>query len=136
MPPAAGTYWLYILELSNGHLYAGYARDVKRRFVEHTRGKGARATRMSRPRVLAACWRLRCTVGDVLRLERRVKDGGRRLKQRLVADPALLRAVVRRALLRVRVTVGDAAAVEQACREVLERPQARTTRSRPSRLAR
>lgn len=134
--PGASTFWLYILELANGHFYTGYARDCCRRYLEHLRGRGARATRMSRPLRLAAAWRLGCTVGDALRLELKVKEGGRRLKERLVADPVRLRAVVRRAGLHVRVSLADPAGIEAACRAELHAAQPRTTRSRPSRLAR
>jgi putative endonuclease len=130
------TLWLYILELANGHLYTGYARDLSRRYAEHLRGRGARSTRMSPPRRLAAAWKLRCTIGDALRLEARVKDGGRRLKQRLIADPARLRAVVKRAELAVRVSLADPRAIEARCRAGLGASQPRTTRSRPPRLAR
>jgi putative endonuclease len=138
MPPQAprATYWLYILELANGHLYTGYTRDVALRFRAHLVGRGARATRMSPPKHLAACWRLRCTVGDALRLEAAVKAGGRRLKCSLVSDPQALRPFVRRRGLAVRVTTGEPGAVEQGCRRALADAQARTTRSRPSRLAR
>lgn len=137
MSGRAGTaiFWLYILELANGHLYAGYARDVRRRYAEHLRGRGARATRISAPRRLAACWRLRCTVGEALRLEARVKGGGRRLKKALVDNPAALRPLVRRAGLTVRVSVVEPAAIEAACRAEPGAVPGRTTRPTRSRPA-
>ena len=132
----AGACWLYILELANGHLYTGYARDCARRYLEHLRGRGARSTRISAPLRLAAAWKLGCTIGDALRLEVKVKRGGRPLKQRLIAEPAHLRALVRRVGLRVRVRLVDPAAIEAGCRAQMRAAQTRTTRSRPSRLAR
>ena len=132
----AATFWLYILELANGHLYTGYARDLVRRYSQHCSGKGARTTRISVPRRIAACWRLRCTIGDALRLEAMVKRGGRPLKQRLIADPARLRQVVRRCALAVRVSLADPKQVGEDRGAKPVTPQPRTTRSRPSRLAR
>ncbi len=132
----AATYWLYILELANGDLYTGYARDLARRYAEHCSGRGARTTRISSPKRIAACWRLRCTVGDALRLEVRVKQGKRPLKEKLVREPAFLRAVVRRWGLAVRVSLAPPAEIEPPRTRAPRPPQARTRRSRPSRLAR
>ena len=134
MSARAGAFWLYILELANGHLYTGYARDVSRRYAEHLLRRGARATRISPPLRIAACWRLRCTVGDALRLELRVKAGGRRLKEALVDDPSALRALARRAGLAVRVTAVEPATIEAACRAGVDaarsRPRASAGRGR------
>ena len=48
-------YWLYLLECEGGVYYAGIARDVERRFLQHLFGIGARFTRARAPlRVLAA----------------------------------------------------------------------------------
>jgi putative endonuclease len=44
------TWWLYVLECSDGSLYTGIALDVARRYVQHCRGKAAAYTR-SRPPV-------------------------------------------------------------------------------------
>ncbi len=39
-------YWVYLLEMANGHIYVGYTSDVERRFEEHASGRGARTTRV------------------------------------------------------------------------------------------
>ncbi|GAB3645458.1 GIY-YIG nuclease family protein [Ramlibacter alkalitolerans] len=53
--PAAPPYWLYLLECEGGVYYAGIARDVERRFLQHLFGRGARFTRARPPlRILAA----------------------------------------------------------------------------------
>ena len=38
-------YFVYLLECKDGSIYAGITTDVKRRFQEHSTGKGGRYTR-------------------------------------------------------------------------------------------
>jgi putative endonuclease len=55
MPVARSIWHLYLVECSDGSLYAGIATDVERRFAEHAAGKGARYTRSHKPvRVVAS----------------------------------------------------------------------------------
>lgn len=42
-------YFVYMLGCVDGNLYTGMAVDVKKRFSEHLRGKGARYTRAHKP---------------------------------------------------------------------------------------
>ncbi len=42
-------YYLYILLTVDNTLYCGIARDVKKRFMEHISGKGAKYTRSHKP---------------------------------------------------------------------------------------
>lgn len=47
---------LYLIECTDGSLYAGITTDVERRFNEHLSGKGARYTRSHKPlRLVAFC---------------------------------------------------------------------------------
>lgn len=47
---------LYLIECTDGSLYAGITTDVDRRFAEHLAGKGARYTRSHPPvRVIGSC---------------------------------------------------------------------------------
>ena len=39
---SSAPYYVYILECADGSLYTGIATDVKRRFDEHTSGKGSK----------------------------------------------------------------------------------------------
>ena len=48
------TWYLYVIECSDGSLYTGIAVDVARRYAMHVAGKGARYTRSHPPRRLAA----------------------------------------------------------------------------------
>lgn len=48
------SWFLYVLECSDGSLYTGITIDVRTRFMAHTAGKGARYTRARPPvRVVA-----------------------------------------------------------------------------------
>ncbi len=38
-------YFVYLIQCGDGTFYAGIAKDVERRFLEHQAGKGARYTR-------------------------------------------------------------------------------------------
>jgi putative endonuclease len=46
------SWYVYLIECTDGSLYAGIATDVARRFGEHTSGQGARYTRSHPPREL------------------------------------------------------------------------------------
>lgn len=54
--PADGTWYAYLLECSDGSLYAGICTDLRRRFAEHCRGEGAKYTRAFPPRRMRAAW--------------------------------------------------------------------------------
>ncbi|MEN9560911.1 MAG: hypothetical protein RIQ56_184 [Candidatus Parcubacteria bacterium] len=44
MKKRSAPYYVYILECSDGSLYTGVARDVRRRYVVHVSGRGAKYT--------------------------------------------------------------------------------------------
>ena len=49
------SWFLYLLECSNGAYYAGITHDVEARFSTHVSGKGARYTRANPPiRIIAS----------------------------------------------------------------------------------
>lgn len=48
------TWFLYLIECSDGSIYTGIAVDVAARYAAHARGKGARYTRSHPPRRLLA----------------------------------------------------------------------------------
>ncbi len=45
-------WYLYLIECSNGTLYAGISTDVEARYAKHASGKGAKYTRANPPRRL------------------------------------------------------------------------------------
>ena len=84
-------FWIYMLECDNGAYYTGYTTNLVRRFRQHIDGTAnVRYTRSHRPVRIAQCWRLHDSVGCALKVERLIKSGGRRFKERLVRDPSEL----------------------------------------------
>lgn len=90
-------WFVYLARCADDTLYCGITNDLVARFAAHNAGKGARYTRSRRPIELIASHR--CTTKSrALKLEYRVKQLTRTQKQRLVAAPALLRALARQRL--------------------------------------
>lgn len=90
------TYCVYMLWLSNGHLYTGYTRDLRARLRRHGRGEGGSTTRSFRPLAIAQCWHTYGTRGSAMRVEAFIKGCSRKVKERLVSEPTLLPALLRR----------------------------------------
>ena len=44
-----GPWFVYIILCDNNSLYTGITKDIERRFKAHTKGKGAKYTRMHKP---------------------------------------------------------------------------------------
>jgi putative endonuclease len=92
-----GSYWVYILQVTNGTYYTGCTTDVHRRYREHVDGRGrCRYTRSFPPVRLVQCWRVLDSRGAALRIERFVKKKPRVLKSELVRNPELLPALLRK----------------------------------------
>jgi len=78
------TAWaLYVLRTRQGHLYTGIAVDVRRRIVEHSSGRGAKALRGRGPLLLVYRKRIG-ELGLALRLERRLKLRPKQQKEAIV----------------------------------------------------
>jgi putative endonuclease len=90
-------FYVYVLELSNGSYYTGYARDPLRRLVRHASGRGSRLVRSFRPRSLAGCWRIRGGRSEAMRVEAFIKSCPRAAKELLLREPASLAARLRQA---------------------------------------
>jgi predicted GIY-YIG superfamily endonuclease len=52
--PAPKPWFVYLLQCSNGHLYAGITTDVEKRLKVHNAGKGSTFVRSHRPATLVA----------------------------------------------------------------------------------
>jgi putative endonuclease len=81
---------VYLLVLSNGSYYAGYARDIRQRYRRHREGTASRLTRSFPPVRLAQCWKVRGGRSRAQQVEAFLKSCNRADKQRLVGDPQLL----------------------------------------------
>jgi putative endonuclease len=81
---------VYLLVLSNGSYYAGYAQDVRQRYQRHLEGAASRLTRSFPPLRLAQCWKVRGGRSQAQQVEAFLKSCNRADKQRLVSNPQLL----------------------------------------------
>ena len=90
------TFCVYMLLLSNGNLYTGYTRDLPSRYRRHGRGKGGRYTRSFRPVRIAQCWHTYGSRACAMKVEAFIKSCTRGQKERLVAEPQLLPALLGR----------------------------------------
>ncbi len=50
------TWWVYIVECSDGTLYTGITVDVDARIAKHNSGKGAKYTASRRPVIFKKSW--------------------------------------------------------------------------------
>lgn len=48
-------WYLYLIECQNGALYTGITNDLARRFVTHSKGRGAFYTKINKPLRILAC---------------------------------------------------------------------------------
>ena len=86
---------LYLIRCADGSLYAGIAKDVERRLEEHRAGgpRGAKYLRGRGPLELV----FQEKIGSrslAARVERRVKRLRKPDKERLLAEPGLIEAII------------------------------------------
>jgi putative endonuclease len=67
------SYYVYVLLCDNGSYYTGYARNANLRVVQHLHGRGARYTRMHRPKRLIYLELVK-TRSAAMRRERQIKS--------------------------------------------------------------
>jgi putative endonuclease len=80
-------YFSYLVECSNGSLYAGWTSDLERRLQQHNSGKGAKYTRALRPVVLRASWEFP-SKKEAMSHEWQIKQLSRVHKLRLIDEKA------------------------------------------------
>ncbi|MBP7605108.1 MAG: GIY-YIG nuclease family protein [Spirochaetes bacterium] len=106
-------YYIYMLECGNGALYTGYTTDIDRRVREHLGGnRRAKFTAGFRPVRTAACWKLRGTRSDALKVEAFIKRMSRAEKDGLVTNPERLGTLVKE-ITAARVSVHTASTGEE-----------------------
>lgn len=87
-------FYVYILRCEDGSLYTGITSDPRRRFAEHLMGdRGAKYTRMRRPKEPAALWAAG-THRAAASLEWRIKRLSRVQKLALLSDPSCAAALL------------------------------------------
>ncbi len=75
--------YVYLLECSDGTLYAGWTTDLIKRLATHNRGQGARYTRGRLP-VRLVYWENCVNRSAALRREAQLKKLSRQLKQQMI----------------------------------------------------
>jgi putative endonuclease len=72
-------YYVYVILCQNGSFYTGYTKDLDARMKLHMNGKGARYTRMHKPKKLVYTEEFN-TRTEAMKKERQVKSIRRREK--------------------------------------------------------
>jgi putative endonuclease len=79
------SFYTYLVECSNGSLYAGWTIDLDKRLEKHNSGKGAKYTRALRPVSLRASWQFD-TKNEAMSWEWRLKRMSRPEKLKLIQN--------------------------------------------------
>jgi putative endonuclease len=77
------SYYVYVILCEDGSFYTGYTKNVNARMKLHMNGKGARYTRMHRPKKLVYTEQFK-TRAEAMKRERKVKTMGHQKKRELV----------------------------------------------------
>jgi putative endonuclease len=65
-------YYVYVILCEGNNLYTGYTKNLKSRFRLHTKGKGARYTRMHKPQELIY-FEKHSSRAEAMKREKRIK---------------------------------------------------------------
>ena len=76
-------YYVYVILCDDGSFYTGYTKNVKSRLQLHMNGKGARYTRMHKPKKLVYAEQFESRA-EAMRREKRLKKLGHQQKRKLV----------------------------------------------------
>lgn len=77
------SYYVYVILCDDGSFYTGYTKNVKSRLRLHMNGKGARYTRMHKPKELVYTEQFESRA-EAMRREKRLKKLGHQQKRKLV----------------------------------------------------
>lgn len=93
----ADEYYVYILRCKDGSLYTGIAKDVKKRYEEHTLGKGAKYTRargVEKMELFFIC----NGRSSATKIEIYIKKHGRSWKEQVIKEFSLLEENIKKDL--------------------------------------
>jgi len=83
-------FYVYVVLCEDGSFYTGYCKDVERRMRLHVVGKGARYTRIHRPKKLVYVEEFGSRA-EAMRRERKVKTLNHHQKLKLINSKARLK---------------------------------------------
>ena len=84
-------YYVYIIQCKGGSFYTGYTKDLDARMKLHMNGKGARYTRMLKPKKLVYVERYDSR-SEAMKKEKRIKRLSHRQKLELIKSRTRLKA--------------------------------------------
>ena len=76
-------YYVYVLLCEDGSYYTGCTRSVKSRFRQHLKGRGARYTRIHKPKEIVYVEQC-STLNEAMHREKAIKTLSHKKKQKLV----------------------------------------------------
>ncbi|MDR0493718.1 MAG: GIY-YIG nuclease family protein [Nitrososphaerota archaeon] len=79
------TFYVYILQCTNGSYYTGYTKDIEKRMQQHQKGKGARYTKAHQPQRVAYS-ELFNTRSAAMKREREIKKLSHQQKTILIIE--------------------------------------------------
>jgi len=88
-------YYVYLIECVDGTFYTGYTKNLDRRLRLHMRGKGARYTKMHKPKKLVYSEELASRL-DAMRKERKLKRLRHRQKLKLIKTKIRPKPILKR----------------------------------------
>lgn len=97
------SYVVYLLRCEDGSYYTGYTSNLDSRLRSHEAGRGARYTRMRRPRKIVYLERFKTRVA-AMRQERQMKRLTHRQKRELAKSAKARTAILAKALLTRRLS--------------------------------
>lgn len=92
-------HYVYVLLCQDGTFYTGYAKDLNVRVSMHEKGKGARYTKIHKPKKLVYTEEFR-TRKEAMRREREIKKLGHEEKKRLCPSAIMKHQTSRHKLTR------------------------------------
>jgi putative endonuclease len=85
------TFWVYILNCSNGNYYTGYTTDLPRRYQEHLAGTAkCKYTRSFKPLSIAQSWEIPADKSTAMQLESFIKKLSKKKKTQIIANPEII----------------------------------------------
>ena len=90
-------YYVYVILCEGNSFYTGYTKNLGARLRQHVRGKGARYTRMHKPRKLVHAEEF-STRSEAMKREKRIKKLNHAQKMRLARSAKGLKALKKKKL--------------------------------------
>ncbi len=108
-------YWVYILQVSNGHYYTGYTNNLMERYKQHVSGTAnCKYTKSFPPIGIKQCWQIFEDQGSAMKVENLIKRKSRKIKEVIVKNPEKLKKMVFESTgLDLKIKAGGAVKVEK-----------------------